>query len=121
MGSSLGIEVGDGLCDGSGEAESETEGEGSGVAVEVISLTGEGVSSSAIVGASLKITKVKAKIRSKRIDKVILRTTRSEKLRSTVLSIRSMIRCSNMCKYYPVHRACSRASFALAMRQSPND
>jgi hypothetical protein len=88
-----------GVTEGSGEAEMVGSALAWGVAVATTSLSGVGVSSSAIVGASRKITKVKAKINMSRISREILRMARFEKLKLIVLSIRSINLSSNMSKY----------------------
>ena len=99
IGSSVGTATGVEVASGSGEAEMVGSALAWGVAVATTSLSGVGVSSSAIVGASRKITKVKAKINMSRISREILRMARFEKLKLIVLSIRSINLSSNMSKY----------------------
>jgi hypothetical protein len=99
IGSSLGTPIGVELGCGSARAEGESLAVGSADAVAITSLSGDGVNSSAIVGASRKITKVKRKMVANRIRREILRIARLERLRFVVLSIKSINLSMNMSKY----------------------
>ena len=99
VGTGTGIAVALGVTCGSGEAEADGGALTSGVAVAITSLSGAGVNSSAIVGASRKTTKVKERPSRSRMARESARVARCEKLKLILLSIRSINLSTNMSKY----------------------
>lgn len=98
IGSGFGTDAVVGVASGSGEIKTDSLGVGSGEAGALTSLSGLGVNSSAIVGASRNITNVNANTSSRRSTNETLRVARLEKLKLIVLSIRSINLSMNMVK-----------------------